>query len=201
MWFQGIDNTISKWVLENLHGNDFINEILKFFTLTGEGGLIWILFYLGLLIYVIIKEKKVPVVLLSGAVALLLGWIINDFVLKQIIERQRPYLNVEAFGYGFKDFMDQLNYEYPTSYSFPSGHSFSSFNAALFICLYKKKLGFITLPIAAIIAFSRIFLGAHYFSDVLVGSLLGCVFAVTGYFVGNKILNSEKVSHSKHATR
>ena len=97
--------------------------------------------------------------------------------------------------------MDSIKYSYPTSYSFPSGHSFSSFNAATGITLYKKKLGFIAYPVAFIIAFSRIFIGAHYFTDVLVGSTLGVCFALLGYFIGNVLLKAKKIGEWKYATR
>ena len=200
MFFQQIDEAISKWML-SLHGSDFINHFLKFFTLLGEGGIIWIISLLVILIVVVIKKRKVPVVLLCGAIALLLGWLFNDYCLKLLVQRTRPYHNAEAFGDTFKVFMDSIDYKYPSSYSFPSGHSFSSFNAATTITLYKKKLGFIAYPVALIIAFSRIFVGAHYFSDVLVGSILGVIFSTCGYLIGNKLLNTKKISESKYATR
>lgn len=200
MFIQKMDEIISEWML-SLHGSDFINYVLKFFTTLGEGGLLWILSLLTILIVVVIKTKKGPIVLLSGAVFLLLGWIFNDFFLKLVVQRTRPFNNIEVFGDAFKNFMDSINYDYPSNYSFPSGHSFSSFNAATTITLYKKKLGFVAYPVAFIIAFSRIFFGAHYFTDVLVGSLLGLGFGLCGYFVGNKILKIKKVNEWKYATR
>ena len=200
MFIQSIDEAISKWML-TIHDNSFINQFFKFFSLLGEGGIIWIISLLIILIVVIIKKRKAPVVLLFGALFLLLGWLFNDYCLKLIVQRTRPYHNVEAFGDAFKVFMDSINYKYPSSYSFPSGHAFSSFNAATTITLYKKKLGFIAYPVAFIIAFSRIFVGAHYFSDVLVGALLGVVFSLCSYIIGNKVLNSKKVSESNYATR
>lgn len=200
MFFQKIDETISSWMLE-IHGSSFFNYLMKIFSILGEGGLIWILFLLAILIFVVVRKRKVPVVLLAGAVVLLVGWLFNDFCLKLLIQRVRPYRNEAVFGDSFISFMDSIHYSYPSGYSFPSGHSFSGFNAATSITLYKKKLGFIAYPLAFIIAFSRIFLGAHYFSDVLIGSLLGVCFSVLGYFAGNKILKTKKISESKYATR
>ncbi len=197
---QNIDETISSWMLK-IHESDFFNYLMKLFSLIGEAGIIWIVFLLIILIVVIIDKRKAPVVLISAAVILLLGWLFNDYCLKLIIKRTRPYNNYQAFGDSFKLFMDSINYSYPSGYSFPSGHSFSSFNAATSITLYKKKLGFIAYPIAILIAFSRIFLGAHYFSDVLVGMILGITFSIIGYVIGNLILKTKKVRESKYATR
>lgn len=200
MFFQQIDEAISKAMLE-IHGSDFINHFLKFFTLLGEAGIIWIISLAALLTFTIIKKKKLPIVLLTSAIFVLFGWIFNDFFLKVVIHRIRPLYNDQAFGDSFRVFMDSIKYSYPTSYSFPSGHSFSSFNAATGITLYKKKLGFIAYPVAFIIAFSRIFIGAHYFTDVLVGSTLGVCFALLGYFIGNTLLKTKKIGEWKYATR
>lgn len=88
------------------------------------------------------------------------------YVLKQLIQRPRP---------------EQLQYISRSSYSFPSGHSllimtFISTIALLYLFDEKKlprfiKLGFVFLGIT--IAGGRIYLGVHYFSDVLAGLLLG----------------------------
>ncbi len=200
MFFQKIDEMISSWML-NIHGSSIFNYLMKIFSILGEGGLIWIVFLLVILIFVVVKKRKVPVVLLAGAVVLLMGWLFNDFCLKLLIQRVRPYRNETVFGDSFISFMNSIHYSYPSGYSFPSGHSFSGFNAATSITLYKKKLGFIAYPLAFIIAFSRIFLGAHYFSDVLIGSFLGVCFSFLGYFIGNKIFKIKKISESKYATR
>ena len=200
MFIQKMDEAISSWMI-TLHGNHVVNEILKYFTLLGEAGIFWILCLLTVLIVVVAKKKKAPVVLLCGAAALLLGWIFNDFCLKILVQRVRPYHNTEVFGDAFTALMDSINYKYPSSYSFPSGHSFSSFNAATTLTLYNKKFGWFAYPIAIIIAFSRVFLGAHYFTDVLTGMILGICFSLGGYFIGKALLKTKKIGESKYATR
>ncbi|MGG5372773.1 phosphatase PAP2/LCP family protein [Enterococcus sp. AZ196] len=88
------------------------------------------------------------------------------YLLKQLIQRSRP---------------DQIQYISRTSYSFPSGHSLL---IATFICsvllLYffsKKKppllLKLVLLFLLIAVAGGRIYLGVHYFSDVITGLLLG----------------------------
>ena len=54
MFFQKIDETISSWMLE-IHGSSFFNYLMKIFSILGEGGLIWILFLLAILIFVVVN--------------------------------------------------------------------------------------------------------------------------------------------------
>ena len=68
----------------------------------------------------------------------------------------------------------------PTDYSFPSGHTLASFEAAT--ALYKDHTvyGFLAFVLAILIAFSRIYLQVHYPSDVLGGAILGFLFGLLG---------------------
>jgi undecaprenyl-diphosphatase len=79
----------------------------------------------------------------------------------------------------------------PTDYSFPSSHASSSFFAASVLSYFhlknknkKKKTSRINLnwpilyySIAALISYSRIYLGVHYFTDVVVGAIIGILLA------------------------
>ena len=72
-------------------------------------------------------------------------------------------------------------------YSFPSGHTGTSFAAAVVLFLsYPKKYSFWFLVLAFLIGFSRLYVGVHYPTDVLAGALIGTVIAVCVYIVGTK---------------
>lgn len=85
-----------------------------------------------------------------------------------------------------------IGYPYAHGYSFPSGHTSSSFAAAcgmFSMCRGKgqKAMGWVAIVLAAIIGFTRIYLHVHYCTDVLVGAVVGILCAVAGYFLAKLI--------------
>jgi undecaprenyl-diphosphatase len=71
----------------------------------------------------------------------------------------------------------------PDKYSFPSGHSITSFAIALSIGMFYPDLQIVLLVVALLIASSRIILGMHFLSDVLAGSAIGILLGYFGYHV------------------
>jgi undecaprenyl-diphosphatase len=67
--------------------------------------------------------------------------------------------------------------EVPTTSSFPSGHSSSSFACAFVLSRFAPRLTVPLFALAALIGFSRIYVGVHYPLDVLAGAILGLVVA------------------------
>jgi undecaprenyl-diphosphatase len=61
----------------------------------------------------------------------------------------------------------------PDQFSFPSGHSMSAFAIAIPLCIFYPELQAPLLGLSVSIALSRVILGMHFVSDVVVGSLLG----------------------------
>lgn len=84
-------------------------------------------------------------------------------ILKRLIGRKRPE-NRERSTYFFRNL------------SFPSGHSANAFATAIVLNGFAS-LGNIPILIAVIVAFSRVYLGQHFVSDVLAGSTIGIVIA------------------------
>lgn len=160
------------WVNENLHGNAAFNNFVSFFTSLGDGGYIWLIIAAVLLCF-----KKTRVSALVMMISLAVGAIINDTILKEIFARPRPF----SVNEDFKVFIESVGYELPSGFSFPSGHTFSSFNCAVVLTLFNKKMGYFTIPIASLIGFSRIFMCVHYPTDVLAGAVCGILTALAVY--------------------
>ncbi len=72
----------------------------------------------------------------------------------------------------------------PHSGSMPSGHATAAFAAAVGIGLVHPRLRWPLVALAALIAFSRVWLGVHYPSDVIVGAALGCAVALVLWQLG-----------------
>lgn len=160
------------WVNENLHGNAAFNNFVGFFTSLGDGGYIWLIIAAVLLCF-----KKTRVSALVMMISLAVGAIINDTILKEIFARPRPF----SVNEDFKIFIESVGYELPSGFSFPSGHTFSSFNCAVVLTLFNKKMGYFTIPLATLIGLSRIFMCVHYPTDVLAGAVCGILTALAVY--------------------
>ena len=106
--------------------------------------------------------RRFPLAALAATTAFFLASALNA-VLKGIVDRSRP---PEAIG------LDAL-VGVPGSPSFPSGHAMSAFAVAGAIALLAPRLRWPVLVLAAAIAFSRVYLGVHFWIDVMVGSALG----------------------------
>ena len=74
-------------------------------------------------------------------------------------------------------------------FSFPSGHTIASFEAAVVILLNNRKLGVPAMILAFLIAFSRLYLYVHYPTDVIFSIILGTALAFLGNWLAQKIMN------------
>ena len=167
-FIQMLDNKILEFIRINLH-NPFLDKLVPNITLLGNGGLIWIT--IGILFICSKKYRKYGIIMLC---TLCIGVLLGDKVIKPLVARQRPFYFVENI---------QLLINPPTSFSFPSGHSMSSFTAATIIYIANKKMGLGAFILAAIIGFSRMYLYVHYPSDVLIGCILGISLSIIVYKV------------------
>ena len=109
------------------------------------------------------------------AVALLIGYLATNLVLKNLVLRVRPY---DAIA-GLQSLIGPMR-----DSSFPSGHTTSAV-AAGFVMLKgtSRYLGIPAFVLAVLIAFSRLYLGVHYPTDVLVGALIGLFAAFSAKYV------------------
>ena len=167
----GFELKILDFTRENL-ANPVLDTVMPIITKFGDGGVFWIALAVIFLIF-----KKTRKMGLCMGLALLMGFITGNLILKNVVGRIRPYdLNPEI----------EILVKHLSDYSFPSGHTLASFEAATAIFINNKKIGIPALVLAFLIAISRIYLYVHYPSDVLAAIILGIGFAILSCFVVKK---------------
>ena len=138
--------------------------------------------------WVITKDKKY----LRNTFMQLEAMAINGLItlsLKELIKRPRPFVTYPEFE----------NLVSAGSYSFPSGHTSSAFNTATALTLSCPKW-YLIVPAytwASLAGYSRIHLGVHYPTDVLMGAFVGSGSAVAGYYLNQWINNIQKTKKHK----
>ncbi|HZK39111.1 MAG TPA: phosphatase PAP2 family protein [Clostridia bacterium] len=157
----------------------FLDVLMPFITRLGDGGIIWILLAVVLLFFK--KYRKFGFMMITG---LLLSLLINDNILKPLISRPRPF-ELEAWK-GIFHYPELI--PRPDSLSFPSGHTSSSFAAAVVLIFTGKKGVYIPpLILAFLIAFSRIYVHVHYCTDVLAGMVVGIIYGLLAFLLVAKL--------------
>lgn len=173
-----IDESVYKFITSNM--NDTTTNIYKVITFFGSTIFMVGLCVLLLVLFIIIK-KNIYGYIISGT--LIFSTIMNN-VIKVIIRRERPiYMIVRE-----------------TTFSFPSGHTMASVSMyGILIYLINKSnmnkklkiiLSIILGMIPFMVATSRIYLGAHYFSDILGAIMLATIVLLisTKYIKDKKII-------------
>lgn len=158
----------------------FLDYAMAFFSYIGEAGGIWII---AAVIMMCFRKTRATGVMVVCAV--LAGYLIGELGIKNLVGRARPFVENPSV---------QLFIVPPKGYSFPSGHSCSSFAAASVLFIRDKRIGIPALVVAFLIAFSRLYNYVHFPSDVLCGILLGVLCAVVTVFVFRKTGFDSKLS-------
>ena len=74
-------------------------------------------------------------------------------------------------------------------WSFPSGHTLSSFAAATALCFFHRKAGAAAYVVAALIGFSRLYACVHYPTDVLAGLLIGILCGLLAVWLVDRLFD------------
>ena len=165
----GIQNTIRC---------SFLDFLMPKITLLGNGGAIWILSALGLMLSK--KYRKYGFAMIG---ALAFGALLCSIWLKPFVARPRPCW-LESIS---------LLIANPADYSFPSGHTMSSVIGAFVLTGANRKFGLWAVPAAAMIAFSRLYLFVHFPSDVLAAVLLGAGIGAAAVGMASKAGTSARI--------
>jgi undecaprenyl-diphosphatase len=147
--------------INHLPHNELTNRFMSFMTIIMNGGSAWLL---TLVVIAIVDRKRGRQVLLQVIPPFWSATMTVEYPIKYFFRRRRPFVDVvRAIAVGKK----------PGTYSFPSGHSSAAFAGAWLLRRHYPALTPLWYTIATLVAFSRIFLGAHYPGDVVSGALAG----------------------------
>jgi undecaprenyl-diphosphatase len=167
-----LDDTV--WNFITHHQNRAIRNFMRYVSLFGD----WpshVALGLVLLAFAWVRgSRKWTRIFLSMLVAMAIAGLAGT-VIKRTIPRARPSVKSEL-RWGGPHFSSKYH-------AFPSGHvgASTAFFATLFFA--RRRIGLACLPIPILIAFSRMYIGAHYLSDVVCAAILGtlCALLVTHF--------------------
>ena len=140
-----------------------LNRIMAIASRMGNAGIVWWAVCLPILINPRWRYTGLIIVFGLGFTSLM-----GEGIIKHLVKRVRPCHSLEE---------EEQLIKKPKYYSFPSGHTASSFSVVS-VTIFTHCPIYVIIPIfliAAIIGFSRIYLRVHYLTDVVVGMALGLI--------------------------
>jgi undecaprenyl-diphosphatase len=186
-WLKDIDQTILLAI--NGWNSPFWDNVMWLLT----GKLIWFPFYLLLFILVYRKTniKTFVVFALIGFSTIGIADATANFGIKKTVKRYRPSHHLELQNkLKFHTYEDGNEYR-GGQYGFISGHATNSFAIALFFGLFLKRhyrYAFILLLVwASLVAYTRMYLGVHYPSDIIGGMIFGSLISFLGFSLFKKV--------------
>jgi len=158
-----------------------------------SSGIIIFFFLTSLFLWQEHKRKWIPPLWLS------LGFsIIMSYIIKVLVHRARPFQEGIVSVLGIGQYFMQNNV-LTWNFSMPSFQSILVFSALPILDKEFPKFKYIWFVFACLVAFSRVYFGLHYFSDVIIGGIVGYsiglyfVYIEEKYGLGSKILRKLKI--------
>lgn len=157
-FLQNIDIKVLNF-LNNRFRYMILDKIMPLITALGNGGLVWIIISAFLMFN---RSSRIEGYMIIAAIVS--TTLLGEGLIKHLVKRTRPFVNMLE---------NKLLITKPITYSFPSGHTASSFAAAGMLLYFNNSLSLYAIILASLIAFSRVYLNVHYPTDVVTGIILG----------------------------
>ena len=167
---QNWDETILRQIADNLR-QPVLDIFMIFYTNLGNSGLIFIAAAIVMLLFRRTRRAGA-----AAGVAMVLGLLITNLTIKPLVARLRPWIVME----GFQTLVTSSDMN-----SFPSGHTCAAFAFAAAVCavLPQKWAKAAALIAAALMGFSRLYVGVHFPTDVLAGAAIGAICGAAGAWI------------------
>lgn len=148
------------WIQEKLQ-SEKLDRFFTVYTSTGDSGKLMI----GTTAFFMLFKKTRKAGMTAG-VALANEALLTNLIIKPIFKRDRPWIILD-------DFVPLIFEDDPNS--FPSGHTGAAFSVAMafFRNFSRRWARFTSMLMAALMGFSRMYVGVHFFTDVTVGAAIG----------------------------
>jgi undecaprenyl-diphosphatase len=153
------DAALRDWIVQ--FNAPAVDAVMWFFSAIGYGGAIWAV----IAIVIAAWAPRLRPIAFQVLVVLVVTQGIVDLGIKPFVARPRPFVSVVTSRV--------VGHYRPPTYSFPSGHAALSFAAATVLAFGLPRWTVIWYTLAALVAFSRVYIGVHYPLDVTCGALVG----------------------------
>ncbi|MBZ0168133.1 Putative undecaprenyl-diphosphatase YbjG [Candidatus Methylomirabilis lanthanidiphila] len=137
----------------------------------------------ALLGYILLCRPNRDRLIALSAIAVILLADETSQLLKDLFERTRP----------FHPLRDLTR---PVSFSFPSNHASNMFALAVFLSYNYSRSGLLCFPAAALVGYSRVYVGSHYPFDVLGGAVWGILIGLVGVVVVRQLMRMTGVVYT-----
>ncbi|MBQ3219577.1 MAG: phosphatase PAP2 family protein [Clostridia bacterium] len=160
----------------------FLTPVCKVYTSLGNGGIFFIILSIFLILFKKTRKTGFAMLLAIG-----IGAIFTNLIIKKIVARPRPYVNNEIY----KDYWQSVGGLVESEFSFPSGHTTATTSCMMAMFLFcNKKWSYVGFLVAIFMAFTRVYLIVHYTTDVIAGLIIGAIAGTISFFV-TKLLFSK----------